>query len=188
MPFSSEIQCIIDLVKSAADAVPQEYYRLQTIYSSNGIVRERIYCYEIYHIMRTEQERNLIDNTFSLHGEIDKSGHNEFENRDRKNPDFVFHVPGSMSNNAVVMEVKGKIIPSNIKKDFLTLYRFTSQYQYEAGVFLLFNHTYNELIQGMRGTDLSEISETEKILIICKRTHETPFEIHPFSQFIPRIT
>lgn len=83
----------------------------------------------------------------SLSGEIDKRGHLEFDHEDQKNPDFVFHIPGTMSGNTIVVEVKGKLDnPDGIKKDFEKLHTFMAKYQYQAGFFILFNHGVDELM------------------------------------------
>ena len=71
----------------------------------------------------------------SLNGEIQKQGHIDFEKKDRKNPDFVFHVPGTHEHNTLIVEVKGKIV-DEIKKDFTTLLTFVNKYDYRAGIFI----------------------------------------------------
>ena len=41
-----------DLVKKALSNVSQDYFNLKVTYDSLGIVRERIFCYELYHQLR----------------------------------------------------------------------------------------------------------------------------------------
>jgi len=81
---------------------------------------------------------------FTISGEIDKRGHPDFEKEDWKNPDFVFHVPGIHARNTVVCEVKGKI-NCEISKDFETLLSFVNKYDYQAGIFILYNHKLEDL-------------------------------------------
>lgn len=165
MSFDRSIEEIIEIVVTALNQVPQDFYKLKTTYSENGIIRERIFCYELYHLMRKNQELLGTSPKFTLHGEIDKSGHYEFSKTDQKNPDFVFHVPGKMNNNSLVVEVKGKITPlADIVKDFRTLHKFTSTYNYKAGLFILYNHTVDQLKQKIGETLLTQF-ETNKTCI-----------------------
>lgn len=133
MPNQSVRDCL-RAVKHGLSGVAQQYYRLQTTYKPNGIVRERVFCYELYHQIRLYTQAT--NDRLYLHGEIDKRGHVLFEETDRKNPDFVFHMPGSMDGNTMVIEVKGAFRSKNsITKDFETLSSFISKYKYEYGVF-----------------------------------------------------
>ena len=138
---------IIQLIAFAASQVADKYLKLTTTYEPSGIVRERVFCYELYH-----QLRLLVDNTqkLTLNGEIDKRGHPDFKEEDRKNPDFVFHIPGQHEGNTIVCEVKGNLDVNGIVKDFETITTFVSSYKYQAGVFLLYNHTLSELIDRYR--------------------------------------
>ena len=96
-----------DLILCSLDNVEQPYYNLKTTYEPSGIVRERVFCYELYHQIRCLQtKRNEIELT--LNGEIDKRGHVAFTQEDQKNPDFVFHIQGEMIVNTIVLEVKGR--------------------------------------------------------------------------------
>ena len=123
------VESFIQLIRGSLDNVGDEYYRLTTTYKPLGIVRERVFCYELYHQMRLIQsQRGLTD--IQIHGEIDKSGHVAFDSDARKNPDFVFHVPGMMKGNAIVVEVKGKLernYPGEVYKDIETLSKFTNK-------------------------------------------------------------
>jgi hypothetical protein len=83
----------------------------------------------------------------SLNGEIDKRGHIDFDLADRKNTDFVFHIPGTFEGNTLVVEVKGKLNLEDIEKDFTTISTFVEKYRYIAGVFILYNHSLTELVE-----------------------------------------
>ena len=178
MPIDRKIQSMITVITESIKEVPQEYYKLRTTYNSEGIVRERIFCYELYHRMRVYQESENLNDVFTLHGEIDKSGHREFLQEDRKNPDFVFHIPGEMSNNAVVLEVKGKFNIADTVKDFETLERFTTEYQYKKGIYLFYNYTKNEIVRNLQGnsTRIYRFLENEKISILCKKSANSQTE------------
>jgi hypothetical protein len=140
----------IDLFKKALPRIKPSYFRLTTTYEPSGIVRERVFCYELYHQIRSIMTD---DKKLSLNGEIDKRSHKDFEKGDRKNPDFVFHMPGKRHFNALVVEVKGKLLDfrgrplNSIRKDFETIRLFINKYNYRAGVFILYNHSFEELMK-----------------------------------------
>ncbi len=137
------IEDIIGIITKAAVQVTEKYLRLTTTYEPSGIVRERVFCYELYH-----QLRLILDdsNKLTLNGEIDKRGHKDFKAKDRKNPDFVFHIPGQHFGNTIIFEVKGTLDKKGIIKDFETIITFISTYQYQAGVFLLYNNSLKSLM------------------------------------------
>ncbi|WP_030527735.1 hypothetical protein [Phycicoccus jejuensis] len=98
------------------------------------VYRERVYCYELYHQLRT-----LCDGAdpmavragapyYSLGGEIDKQGLHAVTKDGRHQPDLVWHVPGT-DENAVVVEVKiaSTITKRGLEKDLLTLAAFCSR-------------------------------------------------------------
>jgi hypothetical protein len=149
------INYYIDLIKQAIEAIGPEYYRVRTIYKPIGIPRERVFCYEFYHQLRC---RMANDQRLTLHGEIDKRGHKDF--RVGHNPDFVLHVPETHTYNAIVIEVKGKLTNQSsinaAKYDIEKLLLFVNQNNYQAGVFILFNHDLAELSNRI-GTKLVEL-------------------------------
>lgn len=133
------------LIVDAANKVKQTYLLLPTTYEPKGIVRERVFCYEFYHQLRSLQGDECL---LVINGEIDKRGHPGFKLENRKNPDFVFHCPGSMDKNTIIMEVKGKLSDiDEIAEDFEKLLNWLHYGEYEFGVFLLYNHSLNEFIE-----------------------------------------
>jgi hypothetical protein len=133
-----------DLIKSALMRIGTSYYKIPTTYEPLGIVRERIFCYELYHQIRLMMGPNPM---ISLHGEMDKRGHIDFDRRDWGMPDFVFHIPGKHTANTLVIEVKGRLDkPKGIMKDFVRILTFINRYQYNAGIFILYNHSFQEMI------------------------------------------
>jgi hypothetical protein len=160
----------LDLIKTALSGITKDYFRLQTTYASSGIVRERLFCYELYHQMRKLDPNPDI----LIHGEIDKSGHKHFEDEDKKNPDFVFHVPGTFESNFLVVEVKGNLDLEGIEKDFRTIATFIESYQYKAGVFILYNHSLNELIR-RSGHILKDFKKRQSASSIYILSMDRPF-------------
>jgi hypothetical protein len=133
---------ILKIIEKAAGKVTEDYFKLTTTYEPSGIVRERVFCYELYHQIRLQLGNN---HKLTLNGEIDKRGHIDFKQKDRKNPDFVFHNPGEHKGNTIILEVKGNLDVAGITKDFDTMTTFVRSYRYKAGVFLLYNHNLNQL-------------------------------------------
>ena len=176
-----EMQSYFTLIVDALNLVGKAYFNLATTYEPNGIVRERVFCYELYHKMRCLQEIRGITR-LSLNGEIDKRGHIEFSIEDRRNPDFVFHIPGHGDDNTFVIEVKGKINATDCMKDFETISTFIKRYRYKLGVFILYNHSLNEfknaLFQSFNDSfPAPEQRITSRIFIICKEGYETDAEV-----------
>ena len=132
---------ILNMIQESIRKVDRKYFMLETTYEPSGIVRERVFCYELYHQIRIHHDNN----TITLNGEIDKAGHTKFEEQDRKNPDFVFHIPGQMEGNTSVVEVKGKLVKEDVIKDFNTLTTFVKKYNYKFGIFIIYNHSLDEL-------------------------------------------
>ena len=179
--MDEKIESFVEMIKGSLDNVGDEYYKITTTYESSGIVRERVFCYELYHQMRLVQSaRGLTD--VHIHGEIDKRGHVVFGNHARKNPDFVFHVPGTMEGNAIVVEVKGKFAGNyqrGICKDIETLSKFTeNKHYYKLGVLIIYNYTIDEFWEKTGEFLKDKLQEnkvpTDKIIIICKKCKSIP--------------
>ena len=84
----------------------------------------------------------------SLNGEIDKRGHIDFAAEDRKNPDFVFHMPGTHVGNTIAIEVKGRLDrPNEIIDDIETVITFVQKYKYQAGLIIVYNHSTQEVLK-----------------------------------------
>ena len=170
-----DVDFLLEVIENAINLVEEPYYNLRTTYEPNGIVRERVFCYELYHRMRCILEERKATR-LTLNGEVDKRGHINFKRKDRKNPDFVFHMPGSMEGNTIVVEVKGKATSSYLDaclKDFNTIVTFVSKYRYRVGVFILYNYSkcpfeLVERLQEEYGSKLrNEISRN--IYVICRK-------------------
>jgi hypothetical protein len=158
------IEDLIRFIKAAALRVPEKYLKLQTTYEPPGITRERVFCYELYHQLRVQMGDG---HAITLNGEIDKRGHPNFKEDHRKNPDFVFHIPGEMEGNTIIMEVKGTL-DADIDSDFGKMHTFITDYQYQAGVFLLYNNGMEDLIRSKREVlnNYKDYRSSEHITII----------------------
>ncbi len=158
----------INLIKTAINSIQPGYYKLETTYEPSGIVRERVFCYELYHQIRLRMGKNI---NLTLNGEIDKRGHIDFAEEDRKNPDFIFHIPGQHEGNTIIVEIKGKIV-EEITKDFETLLTFIKKYFYKMGIFILYNHSMEDFIEafGTRLIHYCSDQDASRVTILCKKS------------------
>lgn len=164
-----------DILMTAIDNIDQNYYKVKTTYNHGGIIRERVFCYELYYQMRLLKK----DNQFFIHPEIDKSGHDEFDVEDRKNPDFLYHIPGDFHPESVISEVKGTLSRgiNELIKDFQTIQRFIKKYNYKKGYFLLYNHSFDELKENFNGVNLTEFNGIKNsVKVICKKSFKNETE------------
>ena len=140
-----------------------------------------------------QSQRGLTD--IQIHGEIDKSGHFEFDKDAQKNPDFVFHVPGMMEGNAIVVEVKGKLegtYQDGICKDIGTLSKFTdNRYYYRLGVLIIYNYNLEEFRKKMGQFFKEELQKkqiaTDKIVILCKKSKSVTLEIRKLDDLLKEV-
>lgn len=126
-----------DLLKRATAEIGPHFFNLP-IDGGDPIYRERVYCYELYHQMRTIWPK---DTDYVLNGEIDKRGHPIIRKlgADLTTPDLLVHVPGYMGRNLAILEVKpGNATARGILKDLRTLSVFQSVVEYERGVYIFY--------------------------------------------------
>lgn len=159
---------ILNVVKSGLNNVGEEYYKVVTTYSDEGISRERVFAYELYHQIR------MINNNSGLvlHAEIDKRGHHDFKKKEQKNPDFIFHVPGEYNLKSVVVELKVDL-NAGMKKDFETLDMFIRNFHYEYGIFIILNFSVDEVKKEIQKINKEKIVNKDKIYILIKESAKT---------------
>ncbi|RTQ50905.1 hypothetical protein EJV47_09840 [Hymenobacter gummosus] len=134
----------IDLFRVALSRIESKYFDLQVAYKQNHIIRERIFCYELYHQLRALSQHLPL----TINGEPDKRFHDHINRLDWRNPDFIVHKPGSWHDNTLICEVKGILNSKDTRgifKDIQTLLIYTNKYKYKAGLFILYNHRMDEL-------------------------------------------
>lgn len=118
------------LLKCATKGIAAEWFSI-TNSDENNKLKERVYCYELYHQLRLL----ACGNKLLWQCEIDKSGRTKFK---REKPDFLLHVPNSEVNH-LVMEVKTSDSRfEGWKKDVETLIRFLDEHDYKKAYFLIF--------------------------------------------------
>ena len=130
-----------EILKIATEKVAEKYFLTkirQANDSSKYVYRERIYCYELYHQIRTEWGSNPDINFF---GEYDKSGSSLYTGTSSQGvkPDFSIHSPGDIDSNFIAMEVKSSnASESAIKKDIEKLIKLTTYQNFKYGIYLIY--------------------------------------------------
>ena len=126
---------LIGALGAATSLVGEEYFQLP-VADADAVYRERVYCYELYH-----QLRSLWDlPPFSLGGEIDKQGNPYFRGGPYAcaEPDLLVHVPGNMGGNLAIIEVKSATGLGGARDDLQKLSWFCNHAQYFRGIFLAY--------------------------------------------------
>ncbi|TAX42239.1 methionyl-tRNA formyltransferase-like protein [Rhizobium leguminosarum] len=134
-----------DIIRSATAAIGPLYFQLP-VAGRDPALYERVYCYELYHQMRSRwPETNLF-----LSGEIPKRGHEVIMARIGRAavPDFLIHEPGNMDNNYAIIEVKSSQANAfGIRKDLATLDQFRAQVGYQRAVYLFYGGVDFDLVR-----------------------------------------
>ena len=128
----------LDLVIQEATAAIDAMYFQLPVDGGDPVYRERVYCYELYHQMRSVWPR---DARFSLNGEVDKRAHPQWGGIQARiaAPDLLVHTPGRMDGNYCVIEVKpGNARRDGIEKDLQTLSQFRGRAGYERAILLFY--------------------------------------------------
>lgn len=125
----------IEQLKSAMEKVEKGYYIISRYNKKDPAQptyakRERTYCYELYHQLRSLE---IAGHDYTIHAEIDKRGQ---EGRKGINPDFVIHTP-SAEGGLMVIEVKVNPAESGMSGDIGKLNSMVENRNYQYGVFIL---------------------------------------------------
>ena len=113
------IDYVQELLLNATQNVAWQYFQIP-VADGKPTFRERAYAYELYHQLRCFASEDRAMKDLLLCGELDKSGHRVIQ--ERKTPDFVLHIPGEMTRNLAVVEIKSiRGSAKGIKKDLDTL-------------------------------------------------------------------
>jgi len=123
----------------ATAAIEPGYFQTR-IDGGASVYRERVYCYELYHQMRTLWPRDV---PFVLNGEVDKVAHPLLAQlgADSAKPDFLVHLPGRMEGNFAIIEVKSaNAVTAGMRKDLSMLKRFVERVGYRDALYLIFGN------------------------------------------------
>ena len=130
----------VKLFIKATEAVPPEYMAIPMA-EQDAYPLERVYTYELYHQLRIRTS----DSQYRWGGEVDKAVNHHFaaSGLPGYKPDLLFHRPGVMDGNILVVEVKmcRGILRSDWLNDLkkITALRRNGAYfrAYQRGIFLL---------------------------------------------------
>lgn len=140
--MEQEFRVLSGMIARATALITPEYFQLP-VADADAVYRERVYCYELYHRLRSLWG----DFGFSLGGEVDKIGHPHFRGGpySGSKPDFLIHRPGDMERNLVCIEVKpyGRSVVA-FRDDLAKLTWFCRHAHYHAGIFLVYGLGGNE--------------------------------------------
>ena len=97
----NELTGILQVATASVEAM---YFHLN-IDGGDPVFRERVYCYELYHKMRSNWPSQ---SRYFLNGELDKSAHPILRElgADHAKPDLLVHTPGYMAGNYAIIDVK----------------------------------------------------------------------------------
>jgi hypothetical protein len=131
----------LETLLSAAEQVGPAYFQLPVAGREEPQYRERVYAYELYHLVRSNWPATL--GRYSLGGEVDKRGHPLIRGNklDNAKPDLIVHVPGDMEQNLAVVEIKSSLpTESEVRTDIEKLAAFCNDRlgRYDAGYFLVY--------------------------------------------------
>jgi hypothetical protein len=139
MAVEDEFDLLVRAFIAATGLIGPHYFLLPIAGQEGPSYRERVYCYELYHQLRSilERDRRL---PYILNGEVDKSGHPLLlDEIGPRKPDFIVHVPRSMHGNLAVIEVKP--ITSTLdafREALLSLRSFLERAQYFGAIALVY--------------------------------------------------
>jgi len=160
------------ILEAAARQIGPQYFSLPVAGQAKEIVRERNFCAELHHQLRTLLEVEKFD--LLLGAEIDKSGHPIIDMD--VVPDLIVHEAGNMDRNLCIIEVKPiSGATDGFHKDIRTLGKFTANYGYHASILLVFgSHEEGDArIRAKLGADVSEL-RAARILVLWLREPGSP--------------
>ena len=134
------------ILQEATRRIEPEFFQVP-IDGGAPVYRERTYCYELYHQMRTLWPEGC---PFRLNGELDKGGHPLLAEVDLATtiPDLLVHQPGSMAGNHCIIEVKTeRALPGGIENDLGKLVRFRMDAGYQRAIYLVFGYDLGRVLQ-----------------------------------------
>ncbi len=154
---------ILEKLSLATSRIAKYYFALPVAGLKKPLLRERVYCYELYHQLRsilpTKTQRVLT-------AETDKRGNPSFTNQ-HPIPDFIFHQPGFHASNSVAIEVECRVNRTHLRKDFRT-FRSLKDKGYRQFILLLFG------VKDIRWDVLSQVAQEVDI-----KLDEVSVMLHP---------
>lgn len=159
-------------LEKAAELVEQHYFKITFAGAEQYVYRERVYCYELYHHLRSILGDDF---PYKLDGELDKINHPELQELiGAKKPDFIVHVPGNMDRNLVVVEVKPiSTRIDRLRDDLNTLHLFLNNANYYRAIMLIYGNDKYGSIDRIK-EEFRAFSNGKLLLIWHKKPEELP--------------
>ncbi|HBQ6493292.1 methionyl-tRNA formyltransferase-like protein [Klebsiella pneumoniae] len=131
-----------NILEQASLKISENYFCLNR-FESPTVLRERHYCYELYHQMRCIWPSH---NEYILSGEIDKASHYYIKDLvgSFPIPDLLIHIPGTMNNEAIIEVKTTKLERNGIEKDITNLSIFLEKAEYKRAIFLIFGEDFSD--------------------------------------------
>ena len=148
----------VEALTEATARIEEVYFKLPIAGHPDGVYRERVYCYELYHQLRVISQGS----SYVVSGEVDKRAHPILRNTKVRDtvPDLLIHQPGDMGGNLVVVEVKSTNARlREIEQDIQKITLFIREAGYELGILLLFGNdtkTVEAVVQLLHDKQVSE--------------------------------
>ena len=162
--FSQFLQILVDSIMN----LEEQYFNFP-IAESNPIKRERIYCNELYHLIRNR----IHQIPYSINSEPNKKRHPIIEKIcGPVDPDLVIHRPGSMdeNDNLAVIEMKSSAgdLTNGIKKDMQTINCMTTiENGYYGGILIVFGNISDLRKKNLiKRIEVNKSSETERLILL----------------------
>ncbi|HDX4351270.1 TPA: hypothetical protein ROG40_003811 [Klebsiella michiganensis] len=131
-----------NILEVATQNIGEDYFYLNRFRGSTTL-RERHYCYELYHQMRCLWPDQ---NRYILSGEIDKNSHHyiKYLVGSFPIPDLLVHMPGTMNNEAIIEIKTTQLQYTGIVKDITNLSIFVERANYKRAIFMIFENDFSE--------------------------------------------
>lgn len=155
-------------LENSGERIDQHYFQLPVAGKEEPVFRERVYCYELYHQLRTTLGDGF---PYKLDGEVDKNGHPIIRpTLGPWKPDFIVHIPGNMKRNLVVIEVKPITVKddmSELKRTLEKLQGFLNEAKYYRAIMLVYGDGKHNLPESIR-SEVHKFSKRcgERILMV----------------------
>lgn len=202
MPTREELTIKYErLVKKSINNIGSGYFTVANRFRDKPTISERVFCYEFYYQLRKlieESEIDLQKNEIYFHGELSKIRYDVYGDI---TPDFLIHNPENDRFNLITIEIKSVLKgflkeekPNGIYKDFLSICNLL-QNSYQLGIFVLFNHSYNEFLAHWKTKkDVISVEHSElfrencnSIKLLIKQTANSETVEKPFEDFLDEV-
>ena len=163
----------LDLLIEAVKCVDKEYINISINSKNKKILKhyERIFCYELYHQLRSKQEKSPDD--YVIWGEPIKRSFSDIAKG--KMPDFLIHKPGT-NDNLLIVEVKMKnSLDSGVDDDFEKIENYLENNNYQIGVFICIGLSTDETREKIKNKLKDKYNNFcgKEVFLICRKDDET---------------